>query len=219
VLSTIDTIRRRRAALTSRLSPRDNFTALEESCVPSYCHPNVAAAAVAWWRLAKTAALCRRYSPPGAFLDFGAATGEIAHLLGRSVPYHFVEADDALASALLEWHPGARRERLEHLPPRAFHTILALDSLEHNENLEDIMIRLAESLADDGVVIVSGPTESPLYRLGRRVAGFGGHYHKHTVFDVERAVADRFELLHVVSVPPVARLFRISVWRSRGGAR
>jgi hypothetical protein len=80
-------------------------------------------AAVAWWRLAKTAALCRRYSPPGAFLDFGAATGEIAHLLGRSVPYHFVEADDALASALLEWQPGARRERLEHLPPRAFHTI------------------------------------------------------------------------------------------------
>src|SRR6185295_12091128 len=82
VLSTIDTIRRRRAALTSRLSPRDNFTALEESCVPSYCHPNVAAAAVAWWRLAKTAALCRRYSPPGAILDFGAATGEIAHLIG-----------------------------------------------------------------------------------------------------------------------------------------
>jgi hypothetical protein len=214
VLTTLDTIRRRRAALASRLRPTDNFTALEESCVPSYCHRNVAAAAVAWWRLAKAAALCRRWSPPGAILDFGAATGEIAHLIGGDRPYHFVEADEALAKALVDWHPNARREHIEHLPPRAFHTILALDSLEHNENLEDITIRLAESLADDGVFIVSGPTESPLYRLGRRVAGFGGHYHKHTVFDVERAVARSFTLEHVVSVPPLARLFRISVWRA-----
>jgi hypothetical protein len=81
------------------------------------------------------------------------------------------------------------------------------------------MIRLAESLADDGVVIVSGPTESPLYRLGRRVAGFGGHYHKHTVFDVERAVATASSCCTSSAFRRSRGCSEISVWRSRGGAR
>ena len=110
-------------------------------------------------------------------------------MLGGVDDYHFVEADEALARSLLEWHPEARRERLDRLPEGHFRTILALDSLEHNEDVGAIVRRLAASLRDDGTLIVSGPTESGLYRLGRRIAGFGGHYHKQTVYDVEAATA------------------------------
>jgi hypothetical protein len=208
-------IRRRRAALTERLRPASNLAALEESCVPSYCHPNLLAASVAWWRLVKAAALVRRYASGGPLLDFGAASGEAGHLLTDFAPYHFVEADEALARALVEWNPAAVRERLDALPAQRFACVLALDSLEHNENLPEIVARLAGSLAPGGVLIVSGPTETPLYRLGRRVAGFSGHYHKHTVFDVERATGAAFERIAVASVPPLAALFRVSVWKAR----
>jgi hypothetical protein len=215
----LSTILRRRAELRRRLDPSRNLEALEESCVPSYCHPNPLAAGVAWWRLAKVAALCRRRAAFAPLLDFGAATGEVAHLLGGIREYHFVEADEALAKSLLEWHPQARRERLESLPEKTFRTILALDSLEHNEDVGAIVGRLAVSLRDDGVLIVSGPTESALYRLGRRIAGFGGHYHKQTVYDVEAATAAVLEPVGVVRVPPLIPLFRISLWRHRVAGR
>jgi len=187
--------------------------------VPSYCHPNWLAAGVAWWRLVKVAALCRRHGPFEPLLDFGAATGEVAHLLGDVGDYHFVESDEALAKALVEWQPQARRERLESLPEKKFRVILALDSLEHNEDVGSIVRRLVASLREDGVLIVSGPTESALYRLGRRIAGFGGHYHKQTVYDVEAAIASVLEPAGVVRVPPLVPLFRISLWRRRDGGR
>lgn len=185
--------------------------------MPSYCHPNPLAAGVAWWRLAKVAALCRRRRPFEPLLDFGAATGEIAHFLSGLGDYHFVEADEALAKSLLEWHPRARRERLESLPEKHFRTILALDSLEHNEDVGAIVCRLAASLRDDGTLIVCGPTESTLYRLGRRIAGFGGQYHKQTVYDLEAATAAVLEPAGVVRVPPLVPLFRISLWRRHCG--
>jgi SAM-dependent methyltransferase len=214
-------IRRRRGELARRLRPASNLEALEESCVPSYCHPNPMAAGIAWWRLLVVAALCRRRPGLGPVLDFGAGTGEIAHLLGvveggpAARPYHFVETDENLAAALREWNPSARREQLDRLPRGRFAIVLALDSLEHNDDVTDMVRRLAESLDDDGVLILSGPTESAWYRLGRRIAGFSGHYHKQTVYDVEAAAASVLELARVVKVPRLFTLFRISVWRVR----
>jgi hypothetical protein len=212
MLDTMRIIARRRSALAQRLDPARNRAALEESCVPSYCHPNLLAASVAWWRLVKVAALCRASQPGGPLLDFGSATGEVAHLLGGVADYHFIEADEALAGILLEWNPQARRQDLALLPRRHYRTILALDSLEHNEDIDSIIRSLAESLRDDGTMIVSGPTESRIYRLGRRIAGFDGHYHKQTVYDVESAMASVLELERVVRIPPIVPLFRISVW-------
>ena len=66
-----------------------------------------------------------------------------------------------------------------------------------------------------GRMLVSGPTENALYRLGRRIAGFDGHYHKVTIYDVERALAERLECLCVQRVPLTLPLFRLSVWKRR----
>ncbi len=190
-----------------------NVDAFEESCLPSYCHPNLLSAAVSWWRLSVAADLLRRYAEPGPILDFGASTGEVAHLLGKPSGYHFVEGDEKLATALVEWNSGAVRERLETLGNERFAAVLALDSLEHNDDLPALVTPLVTSLRPGAVLIVSGPTESALYRLGRRISGFSGHYHKQTVYDVEAAVAARLTMQHVKNIPPLAALFRLSVWR------
>jgi len=190
-----------------------NIEAFEESCVPAYCHPNPLSAAVSWWRLSVATDLLRRFASPGPILDFGASTGEVAHLLGMPSGYHFIEADDKLAAALVEWNPSATRERLATIGSARFAAVLALDSLEHNDDLPAIVQPLAASLRPGAVMVVSGPTESALYRLGRRISGFSGHYHKQTVYDVEAAVAAYLTMRHVTSIPPLAPLFRLSVWR------
>jgi 2-polyprenyl-3-methyl-5-hydroxy-6-metoxy-1,4-benzoquinol methylase len=213
----VSLIRRRRAALSERFDLTGEFERLEESCVPSYIHANPAASATSWWRLLSAARLHRRFAAVGPILDFGAATGELFHNL--KVPlvteYHFVEQNAYLAESLQAFIPEAVRQKNdESLPKEAYAAVFALDSLEHNKDIAPIIKRLTAALAQDGILVVSGPTENWLYRLGRRLAGFSGHYHLQTVYDVERQVAQLCTPVATSYVPMrLMPLFRISVWR------
>ena len=55
--------------------------------------------------------------------------------------------------------------------------VLAGEVLEHVEPLGATLDFFRRILAPGGALLVSLPTESSLYRLGRRLAGFSGHYH------------------------------------------
>lgn len=190
-----------------------DFKRLEESCVPSYCHPNLLLAGAAWWRLFAAAKLARRYASQGPILDFGASVGELQYLLPVGADYHYVEADEALATGLQRAIPGARREGMDSLPRAKFSAVFALDSLEHNTNRQDIIETLHESLTAAGTFILSGPTENVLYRFGRAWAGFQGHYHETDVRTIEREVGQLFRKIKVVNGPFALPLFRVSVWR------
>jgi SAM-dependent methyltransferase len=208
-------VRRRREALGRRFDVARAFAELEESCVPSYLHPNWAAALVAWSRLFAAAELHRRFAPVGPVLDFGASTGELRHVLGADAAYSYVEGDEALAHALQSEFPDATRCDLDALPPARFAAVFALDSLEHNRDVGAIVDKLAASLAPGGALILSGPTENALYRLGRRISGFSGEYHHATIYDIERLAAERLTLLHRRRTPFGAPLFSLSAWRGR----
>lgn len=199
------------------------FEQLEESCVPSYVHRNIAASGVAWLRLLNAAAMYERFAGPGPILDFGSATGEINQVLKGQVfgpgrppqPYNFCELNEALAKANIDMNPGATRLTLESLPANGFAAVFALDSLEHNENVGELLDSLTKALRHDGVLILSGPTENWLYRTGRRIAGFSGHYHKTTIRNIEDTAAQRLSLVHRKLVPFGVPLFSVSVWRRR----
>jgi len=213
--SRLATIRMRRAALRQAFDIRGDFDAIKESCVPSYCHDNIAAAAVSWWRLLCACRLARGWVRPGPVLDFGAGTGELHHLLAPRGGYHFVEANERCAGVLLRAIPGARRETLESLASDHFAAVFALDSLEHNHDFAFIAEKLLAAVRPGGHLILSGPTENSLYRLGRRLAGFSGHYHVSTIYDIERIVSGLADRRAVRQVPPLLPLFRISVWERR----
>ena len=206
-------VKRRRAALGRRFDVGRAVAELEESCVPSYLHSNWAAALVAWSRLFAAAALFRRFGRAGPVLDFGASTGELRHVLGPGAAYGFVEGNEALAEALRAEFPDAARFDLDALPPAHFAAVFALDSLEHNRDVGAIFDMLAAALAPGGVLILSGPTENALYRLGRRISGFTGEYHHATIYDIERLAAERMTLVHRRRTPLGVPLFSLSVWR------
>jgi 2-polyprenyl-3-methyl-5-hydroxy-6-metoxy-1,4-benzoquinol methylase len=208
-------ITKRRRALRQRFDVARQMREIEETCIPSYLHGNLAAAGMAWARLFTASNLYRRFALAGPVLDFGAASGELAYLLPPDMPYEFVEADEAMARGLLNSDRRAKRHDLERLEPGRYAAVFALDSLEHNEDVGAILDRLLPSLRPDGVLILSGPTENWLYRLGRRIAGFQGGYHKTTIYQIERAVAEHMRPLERTTLPRGLPLFSISCWRSR----
>lgn len=207
-------VKERRALLKKHFDIAREFEEIEESCIPSYVHGNLAAAGISWWRLASVAKAYRRHAPKGAILDFGAASGELVHVLQPDAPYHFVELNDNLAAALVHFRPDAVRQTLGSLSPGSYGVIFALDSLEHNDNIPELLGHLHTALADDGLLILSGPTENWIYRLGRRLAGFSGHYHTTTISDIERMTEATFSKVEKKSIPsPLAPLFSITAWK------
>jgi 2-polyprenyl-3-methyl-5-hydroxy-6-metoxy-1,4-benzoquinol methylase len=212
MLRRIQHMRQRRRALSQELDVWRRFDVWEESCVPSYCHSNWLAAFISWQRLFKAVELARRYGRPGPVLDFGASVGELGQLLSHDVDYHYIEQDDAPATYLQRALPHAVRRTLEGAPENAYAVVFALDALEHNENYPDLLAILASKLSKDGVLILSGPTENLLYRLGRKIAGFNAHYHVTNINLIEDAAASRLVVKKRRTVPFGVPLFRLSVW-------
>jgi SAM-dependent methyltransferase len=212
-------VRESRRRLSSTIDLRTQFETWEETCVPSYCHPNIAAAGVSWLRLVRALALAESLHGVGPVLDFGAATGELGKLLDPRVEYHFIEQDPGAAAYLARQLPRAIRHSLDDAPDGHFGCVFALDSLEHNDDYAELLDRLARKVRRDGVLIVSGPTESALYRLGRRIAGFSAHYHKTTIREIELAADGLMLRLATTAIPfNGGALFRISAWKPRAVA-
>ena len=212
-------ISERRAALRAEIDVAGSFRKWEESCVPSYCHRNWLAAHVSWLRLFKARDLADRFCPaPARILDFGSSVGELGQLVAPDAHYEFIEQDQHAADHLLRRMPGAVRRTLESAPDGAYDQVFAIDSLEHNDNFEELLAALAAKLSPRGVLILSGPTENRLYRLGRAIAGFSGHYHKTTIYRIEDAAAKLLTRRAVRSIMRMAPLFRISAWSRSGHA-
>lgn len=207
-------IQKRRADLRRDIDVVDTFEKWEESCVPSYCHSNWLAAYISWVRLFHAADLARSYAPHAPrILDFGSSVGELGHLVSmRGEGYDFIESDDHSAAYLASRLEAARRVSLQDAPEAAYDLVFAIDSLEHNSDYAQLLETLTGKLAPGGFLILSGPTENALYRFGRRIAGFDGHYHETTIYEIERAASQLLTRREVRSVLPVAPLFRISAW-------
>jgi 2-polyprenyl-3-methyl-5-hydroxy-6-metoxy-1,4-benzoquinol methylase len=207
-------VRQRRRALRERIDAFGAFETWEETCVPSYVHPNRAAAAVSWWRLFVAAELAEAHMVPGPVLDFGASVGELAHVLpAKAHPYWFVEQEAPAIAMLRAMVPDGVHTTLEGAPDDTFAAIFALDSLEHNTSYGELLDALASKLRPDGVLILSGPTENALYKLGRRVAGFDAHYHETNIHAIEERAAASYQHVRTRTVPLGMPLFRISVWK------
>jgi 2-polyprenyl-3-methyl-5-hydroxy-6-metoxy-1,4-benzoquinol methylase len=207
-------IQQRRADLRRDIDVVATFEEWEESCVPSYVHSNWLAAYVSWIRLFQAATLARRYGPKAPrMLDFGSSVGELGHLVSTNGGgYDFIEGDDHSAAYLASRLPKARRVTFDDATDGTYDVAFAIDSLEHNKNFAELLKILVGKLKPGGVLILSGPTENALYRLGRRIAGFDGHYHETTIYDIERVAARLLGRREVRSIMPIAPLFRISAW-------
>jgi SAM-dependent methyltransferase len=207
-------IRGRRSVLRAAIDLDRGFSQWEETCVPSYCHPNVAAAYVSWLRLFAAARLAKSSAASmNRVLDFGASVGELYHLLDQVGKYDFIEQNDVAASVLRSQIAIARRLTIQEAPKRVYDVIFAVDALEHNANYAGLIRGLSLLLAPKGILVLCGPTENMLYKVGRHIAGFQGDYHLATIYDIEAVASNYLEKVHLTTIPFGLPLFRLTTWR------
>lgn len=167
----------------------------DEMAVPAYLETGPISRYV-FWRKLDFVLQAAKLQPRARVFDFGCGTGvllprlaadgrtvlatdhhpEIAQVLVRRLEVRDVTflADDA-------WQEQIEDDSLD--------TIIAANVLEHIDERTALLRLFSRKLRHNGRVVISGPTENALYRLGRRLIGFTGDYHvsnvKHVFADAE----------------------------------
>lgn len=175
----------------------------DEMAIPSYVHRNPAMRWMAWRRVAVIARFfrdsCKTRNGESAptVMDFGCGTGVLFDEASQFAEKVY-GVDIVLDPARLlvdEW--GLDKVTLlspeqaeNHVPERSVDTIIAAEVLEHIDPIDSTLGFFRSRLKPDGKLLVSLPTEGVLYRMGRRLAGFRGHYHLHNASSIHRRILD-----------------------------
>ena len=195
-------------------SPNSNY---DETAMPSYTHKNNF---ISWffWKRIDAAFLLAGDIYGKTVLDFGCGGGVTFKYLndcncrvtGCDTNTYFLLKGICTKLAL----KAQLYKDLFAIKNQEFDIIFALDVLEHIENINLVINKLLELSHDDTLLIVSGPTENLFYKIGRLLAGFSGHYHLRTVFDIEEILKKR-QLDNIISGSLYSPfpIFRITSWR------
>lgn len=208
-----------RALLTEPLPEAIPAAQQDEMAIPSYLHPNPLIRWLMWRRYEVVAELCR-LSPAKTALEFGCGIGLfLPTLAGTCRKVYAVDLFPAYARRLCaRYAPGVVfADRLEDIPAGSLDIIVAADVLEHIDELDAYLDRFCELLAPGGRLVVSGPTENIIYKLGRVAAGFAGKgdYHVSNINLLVPAIqASGFRLLDERRLPFFfpPHLFRIAAF-------
>ncbi len=191
---------------------------LDEAAFPAYAHPNPLIDQLFWGRLAAA----ERYlavKPPKRVLDFGCGSGVMSYILSSFVEeiiatdiepasFHLMRSEVSFPPNIA-FSSAAELNEVRY--QRYFDAILALDVLEHIDDLTTVLLQFKKLLRAGGVVVISGPTENALYRLGRRLAGdrFSGEYHVSNIGRIEAACRKHGFVQPIAKLYPGLPLFRL----------
>ena len=207
---------------TAMLEPADRA----EMAVPSYAHSNPLIRWLFWSRL-DTAMNFAGLTPDMSVLDFGTGSGVLLPSLAAVASQVFA-TDIELAPSRSA--AAARGLRVDFVPltemgawstakPGTIDRIFALDVLEHVETAELIELSAVfrSLLRPGGCLIVSGPTETAMYKLGRAIAGFRNDYHHRTIFDIDRVLSADWGVSRQTFLPrfPLPRAFVLTRYEAK----
>lgn len=188
----------------------------DEAALPSYTHKNKLMSYLFWDRLNKAFSLIGDVENKSV-LDFGAGGGvTFKYLSDRRAKIYACEKEffgltESVAKALNLNIPVYRD--ISDIKDIKFDLIFALDVLEHVDDLDMIMKEIKGLSHSNTKLIISGPTENFIYKIGRFLAGFKGHYHLRNIYDIEKELRKKgFKILKTKSLYFPVTLFRISLW-------
>jgi len=188
-----------------------NPGSLDEAAFPAYAHKNPIINFLFWERLKKVMDFIEPISPFEASLDFGCGSGVLLPFLAKICSQ--VSAIDINISPLekvRQYVPfpenisiyDARQTRLEDFPSSSFNVIFALDVLEHVDGVQNTLSNLCRLLTKTGMIIVSGPTENIIYKIGRGFAGteYTGNYHFRNIFQIKNLLSKTLKIKNIASL-------------------
>jgi len=212
--------RTRLAAVLETVPKVTNKAQREEMAIPAYLHWNPLVRWLMWRRYGEILRL-GEFKRDHAVLEFGCGAGVFLPTLtscARSVVACDLFPQYAQRMVQVLGLDVEVVEALGALGSRRFDRIVAADVLEHVPNPLQQLDRFAEFLEPDGRLLVSGPTESLVYKLGRVAAGFAGKgaYHKRDIDDIRRLAEESgYRVLAAAGLPfrVAPRLFWVYAFR------
>ncbi len=188
----------------------------DEAALPSYTHKNRLMSYIFWDRLNKVFQLSGELKGKKV-LDFGAGGGvtfkhlSVSGALISACENEFFELTQLVADELGIKVPVFKD--IMEINGVKFDHILALDVLEHVDKLDAVLDKFIELSDKNTKFIISGPTESFIYKIGRFLAGFKGHYHLRDVYDIETNLKNKgFKMKRLKKLYFPVTLFRVSLW-------
>lgn len=184
------------------LDPSDR----DELMIPSYVHPNPLIRWLVWRRLRVMYAMAR-LSGDIASLDFGCGIGLFLPTLAAGTKRVFAVDLRPQCAMQLSKTLGIEVTFLKDLrdgEDACADVIVTSDVLEHVEDLPACVEDLKRKLKRTGRLLVCGPTENALYKIGRWAAGFGdkGDYHHRNIHDIRKDIEKTgFRLVRAKAVP------------------
>ena len=173
---------------------------MDEAAFPAYSHRNPLINFLFWERIRAVINYLEHASPYNAVMDFGCGSGVLLPFLsGISTKVDAVDINLSPLEKIKQYvifpgnieyfNPG--KDALECFSPASFDIIIALDVLEHVDNLQHTLATLCKMLTPKGKIIVSGPTENLIYKIGRAFAGseYTGDYHRRSIYQIKKMLA------------------------------
>lgn len=193
---------------------------LDEIGFPAYSHTNPLINWLFWKRLHTVMDYVERQAPYARALDFGCGSGVMlpflsgicAEVVAADVDLHPLERMQSripLASNVTVW--DASSGALVQAQSASFDLVIALDVLEHVEDLPATLAQLLRLLKKGRQLIVSGPTENALYRFGRKLAGpeYSGEYHERGVAEIRHLLQQQASVRQISTLYWPVPLFEI----------
>ena len=191
----------------------------DEAALPSYTHKNRLMAWLFWKRI-EIALKMAGIEENQSVLDFGCGGGiTFKYLSERGCSITGCDSGFyEMTNQVCQWLNIKAKvyPDLFQIKEREFDCILALDVLEHVQDIDSYIEKLNELAHHKTKIIISGPTENHFYKAGRWLAGFSGDYHNRNIYDIERKFKEKN--LHRGTLKKLYlpfTLFRISSWRKK----
>jgi 2-polyprenyl-3-methyl-5-hydroxy-6-metoxy-1,4-benzoquinol methylase len=193
---------------------------LDEAAFPAYSHANPLINWLFWQRLYVVMKYIERSAPVERVLDFGCGSGVMLPFLAQnSKQVTAMDIDLTPLGCVQKYIPlepnvevmDTSNSPPNDLPAHTFDFILALDVLEHVEDLPRTLSELLNLLKPDGQMIISGPTENIFYRIGRKFAGpeYSGAYHERGIAEIRKLLAKQALIKNIATLYWPVPLFEI----------
>jgi len=198
---------------------RETSKTLSEAAFPAYTNRNPLISFLFWHRVRKVMSYLGSTMRFERAMDFGCGGGVMLPFLSQ-ISRSVIAVD-------IDLSPLKKMESYVTFPDNieihythqiksgdfahSFDVILALDVLEHVEDLDNTLANLCQLLAPKGQIIISGPTENFAYQIGRKIAGsdYSGEYHVRNIYDIREILAAYAEVSTIATLFYPVPLFKI----------
>lgn len=170
---------------------------LSEAAVPSYDHSNPLIREL--FRTRGDVVMSYLSETSSHVMDLGCGTAAFSvHLTEQGYDVVAVDVHSEVAASYLRAtgderdNPSLVTGSASGLPfdSAVMDTIVAMDVLEHIADVEHAISECRRVLTDKGQLLVSGPSENAMYKLGRIFAGFSAEYHERSIYTLDEQIQD-----------------------------